>query len=193
LAIYSHKGNTPRVHDHRARWSELLDTCLSDTGTIESTFGPLRPDLLGEPPVESQFSPEEVSRNSALVSGWHQFEDCLGVCKFCIKNPPLTVKAVEATTGWVMDLHEAMMVGRRAINQLRIFSLQHGMKRELERPSLRYGSIPVNGPAKGIGIMPVWDELVKNYYRHMGWDPETGRPLPETLRSLGLDHLIPDL
>jgi len=25
------------------------------------------------------------------------------------------------------------------------------------------------------------------------WDPETGKPLPETLRFLGLDHLIQDL
>jgi aldehyde:ferredoxin oxidoreductase len=87
LAVYTHKGNTPRSHDHRARWSELLDTCLSDTGTHEATFGPLRPDLLGQPPVENQFSPEEVPRVSALVGGWNQFEDCLGVCRFCIKNP----------------------------------------------------------------------------------------------------------
>lgn len=192
-AIYTHKGNTPRVHDHRARWSELMDTCLSDTGTIEATFGPLRPDLLGEPPVENQFSPEEVSRNSALVSGWNQFEDCLGVCRFCIKNPPLTVKAVEATTGWAMDLEQAISIGKKAINQLRVFNLRHGLKRELERPSFRYGSVPVDGPAKGKGIMPVWDQLVKNYYHHMGWDPETGKPLPQTLRFLGLDHLVPDL
>ncbi|MCK5635085.1 MAG: hypothetical protein KAI06_08355 [Anaerolineales bacterium] len=41
--------------------------------------------------------------------------------------------------------------------------------------------------------MPVWDEMVKNYYSRIGWDPETGKPLPETLRSLGLDHMIQDL
>ena len=31
LAVYTNKGNSPRGHDHRARWTELLDTCLSDT------------------------------------------------------------------------------------------------------------------------------------------------------------------
>ncbi len=193
LAVYTHKGNTPRGHDHRGRWSELLDTSLSDTGTHEATFGPLRPDLLGQPPVENQFSPEEVPRNSALVSGWHQFEDCLGVCRFCIKNPFLTVECVEAVTGWQMDLEQAIAIGKRAINQLRVFNSKHGLKRELERPSDRYGSTPVDGPVKGKGIMPVWDEMVENYYSHMGWDPKTGKPLPETLRSLGLDHLIQDL
>ncbi len=193
LAVYTQKGNTPRGHDHRARWSELLDTCLSDTGTIEATFGPLRPDLLGQPPVENQFSPEEVPRISAMVSGWHQFEDCLGVCRFCIKNPFLTVQCVEAVTGWKMDLDYAMTVGRRAINLLRIFNLRHGLRREMERPSPRYGSVPVDGPVKGKGIMAEWDKLVENYYSHMGWDPKTGKPLPKTLQVLGLDHLIHDL
>jgi aldehyde:ferredoxin oxidoreductase len=84
LAVYTLKGNTPRGHDHRARWNELLDTCVSDTGTIESSMGPFRADiieLLGKPPVKDQFSPEEVPRNVALVGGWYQFEDCLGVCR----------------------------------------------------------------------------------------------------------------
>lgn len=193
LAVYTLKGNTPRGHDHRARWSELLDTCLSDTGTIQATFGPLRPDLLGEPPVQNQFSPEEIPRINALVSGWHQFEDCLGVCRFCIKSPQLTLESVEAVTGWEMDLEHAMTIGKRGINHLRVFNIRHGLKREMERPSARYGSVPVDGPVKGRGIMPDWDELVYNYYSHMGWDVKTGKPFPETLRSLGLDHLIKDL
>ncbi len=193
LAVYTYKGNTPRGHDHRARWSELLDTCLSDTGTIQATFGPLRPDLLGEPPVQNQFSLGEIPRINALVSGWHQFEDCLGVCRFCIKNPQLTLECVEAVTGWEMDLEHAMTIGKRGINQLRIFNLRHGLKREMERPSARYGSVPVDGPVKGKGIMPDWEELVCNYYSYMGWDVKTGKPFPETLRSLGLDHLIKDL
>ena len=193
LAVYTHKGNTPRGHDHRARWTELLDTCLSDTGTIEATFGAMRPEMFGEAPIENQFSPEEVSRANAAVSGWSQFTDCLGVCRFCIRNPFMTVQSVEAVTGWEVDIKDAMTVGSRAINQLRVFNLRHGLKRELERPSSRYGSTPVDGPAKGKGILPVWEEIVRNYYSHMGWDPKTGKPLPETLRSLGLDHLIQDL
>ncbi len=193
LAVYTHKGNTPRGHDHRARWTELLDTCLSDTGTIEATFGAMRPEMFGEAPIENQFSPEEVSRANAAVSGWSQFTDCLGVCRFCIRNPLLTVQSVGAITGWEVDLKDAMAVGRRGINQLRVFNLRHGLKRELERPSSRYGSTPVDGPAKGKGILPVWEEIVRNYYSHMGWDPKTGKPLPETLRSLGLDYLVQDL
>jgi aldehyde:ferredoxin oxidoreductase len=41
--------------------------------------------------------------------------------------------------------------------------------------------------------MPHWENLRRNYYQQMGWDPETGRPLPETLRMLGLGDLVKDL
>jgi aldehyde:ferredoxin oxidoreductase len=193
LAVYTHKGNTPRGHDHRARWNELLDTCLSDTGTIESTMGPLRGDifdLLGKPKVKDQFSPEEVPRSVALVGGWYQFEDCLGVCRFCMRDPNLIFETIKAATGREIDVNSALSIGKMAINQLRIFNIRHGLRRELERPSDRYGSAPVDGPAQGKRILSVWDEMVNNYYTHMGWDPSTGKPLPETLKSLGLEHLV---
>jgi aldehyde:ferredoxin oxidoreductase len=32
-----------------------------------------------------------------------------------------------------------------------------------------------------------------NYYEIMGWDPETGKPLPETLEKLGLREVIEDI
>jgi aldehyde:ferredoxin oxidoreductase len=67
------------------------------------------------------------------------------------------------------------------------------MKTEDERPSKRYGSIPVDGPAKGKNIMEKWPQMVENYYRLMGWEPKTGKPLPETLRQLGLEEIIKDL
>jgi len=193
LAVYTHKGNTPRSHDHRGRWTELLDTCLSDTGTIEVTYGALKPEKFGGVPVKNQFSAEEVARANAQVSGWSPFVDCLGVCRFCVRDNSMTLESIGAVTGWEMDFEDAMRVGRRSMNLLRVFNLRHGLKKESERPSSRYGSTPVDGPAKGKGIMPVWDELTDSYYPHIGWDLETGKPLPETLRSLGLDYLIQDL
>ena len=45
----------------------------------------------------------------------------------------------------------------------------------------------------GKGIMPHWDSMLKNYYRLMGWDENTGKPLPETLKSLGLESVISQL
>jgi len=35
--------------------------------------------------------------------------------------------------------------------------------------------------------------MLKNYYRLMERDPETGKPLPETLRKLGLSQVVKDI
>ncbi len=35
-AVYIQKGHAPRGHDHRARWTEILDYATSNQGTIET-------------------------------------------------------------------------------------------------------------------------------------------------------------
>jgi len=192
-AVYTLKGASPRGHDHRGYWMELIDTCLSNTGTIE-TAGPLaKPGVLGLSPVQDRFDPLEMSTQNAKLNGGRQFEDCLGVCRFCTSDFNLTLECLNAITGWDFTIPEAMDVGRRTINQLRVFNFRHGLTKEIEAPSVRYGSTPVDGPAKGIGIMPHWESIRRNYYEQMGWDPETGKPLSATLEKLGLEHLVKDL
>jgi aldehyde:ferredoxin oxidoreductase len=195
LAVYTLKGATPRGHDHRGmgRWGEMFDTCLSNTSTIEATFGAGYPPQLGVPPVVDAFSPEEVSTVNAKINGWRQFEDCLGTCRFCTPDALLTVESLNAVTGWNLTVADAMTIGRRIVNLLRVFNFRHGLKPELEAPSARYGSTPVDGPCKGKSIRPHWPGMVRNYYKLMGWDENTGKPLPETLRSLGLEDLIKDI
>ena len=83
----------------------------------------------------------------------------------------------------------AMVVGRRAVNLARVFNIRHGISTELDAPSVRYGSTPLDGIAAGRGIMPHFDNMLRNYYNLMGWD-ESGKPLPETLKSLGLEDII---
>jgi aldehyde:ferredoxin oxidoreductase len=193
-AVYTHKGATPRGHDHRARWAELFDTCLSNTSTIESTFGGVRPDMVDNlPPITDPFSHDEVSTLNAKFNGIRQFDDCLGICRLASPHPKMVLKCFNAATGWNWSLEDAFVVGRRIVNLLRVFNIRHGMKIEDERPSARYGSVPADGPAKGRNIMEKWDLMVRNYYKAMGWDPETGKPLPETLEKLGLRDAIQDL
>jgi aldehyde:ferredoxin oxidoreductase len=192
-AVYTLKGATPRGHDHRARWSEMIDTCLSNTGTIE--VGPGMPAVkeLGMEPPKNPFDAIEISSFNAMVSGRRLFEDSLLICFFCGQDLKIMTDALSAITGWDFDIQEAMDVGKRILNQLRVFNFRHGLTKDIEAPSVRYGSTPVDGPAEGKAIMPQWEALRRNYYGKMGWDPETGKPLPETLEKLGLAHLIPDL
>ncbi|MGD8968360.1 MAG: aldehyde ferredoxin oxidoreductase C-terminal domain-containing protein, partial [Anaerolineae bacterium] len=96
-------------------------------------------------------------------------------------------------TGWDLTLDDAFTVGRRVVNQLRAFNFRHGMRQQDERPSKRYGSVPIDGPTAGKDVMEKWGLMLETYYAGMGWDPATGKPLPETLRELDLEALIADL
>ena len=193
LAVHTKKGNTPRTHDHRAMWLELFDTCVSNTGTLEAhSAAPYQ--LLGLARPADMFDPETISTVDAKIKGAMIFEDSLVTCRFNTNtNLDLICQAINAATGWDMNIQEAMTIGRRAVNLARAFNLRHGIAAELDAPSMRYGSTPLDGIAAGRGILPHWEKMLHNYYKLMGWDQKTGKPLPETLANLGLDSVIPQL
>jgi len=162
-------------------------------GTIEAhSMPPYK--LLGLNGVYDTFDPEAVSTMVAKVKGAMMFEDSIGTCRFKTATAlDLICLAINATTGWDMELNESMIVGRRAVNLARAFNLLAGINAELDAPSLRYGSMPLDGLAAGKSIMFHWDKMLCNYYKLMGWDENTGKPLPQTLRDLDLDFVIPKL
>jgi len=192
MAIYTKKGNTPRGHDHRVMWLELFDTCVSNLGTLEAHIAaPLK--LLGLPENYDPFDPIAISTIDAKIKGAMVFEDSLVTCRFNTSTAlDLLSEAVNASTGWSINVEEAMKIGKRAVNLARIFNLRAGIGPELDAPSERYGSTPTDGLAQGKGIMEHWNEMLKNYYRLMGWD-EKGKPLPETLRNLDIGFAVKDL
>jgi aldehyde:ferredoxin oxidoreductase len=193
LGVYVLKGVTPRGHDHRAVWSELLDTCVSATGSIQSSARLTSPTYFGQPPVSNAFSPWEVAGANAKLEGWFVFLDSLPICRFLSTNPNLTLDCLNAITGQGYSVSDALHIGRRAVNQLRVFNFRHGLDPALEAPSPRYGSTPTDGPAQGKAVMSYFQWMKSFYFELMGWDPATGKPLPHTLRTLGLEELIPDL
>ena len=188
LAIYTVKGNTPRGHDHRTRWAEMFDTVVSNTGTIETHSSVMGPD------VQGPGNPLGVSTAVAQTKGLMEFEDSLGVCRFNTRmNAKLLAEAVSAATGWDFTADEGKRVGMRAVNLMKAFNLCAGIGKEHDLPSARYGSTPMDGPSAGIGIMPHWDEMLRNYYQLMGWDADTGKPLPKTLEALDIGYVGKDL
>jgi len=194
-AIFTKKGASPRGHDHRARWSELIDTCLSNTGTVELSGGFPHPEQVGLTPLpmQDQFNAVAVAVMNAKLNGRRQFEDSLGICFLGAQDLQLLIDTLNAATGWNFDIREALDAGLRIINQLRVFNFRHGLSKDLEAPSARYGSVPVDGPAQGKNIMPYWEELRSKYYAQMGWDADTGKPTRETLEKYGLGHTFSEL
>lgn len=191
--VYTMKGATPRGHDHRGHWSEFIDTCLSNTGTIETGGHLFTPPNLGLERVKDRFDPIAMSTMNAWLNGGRNVEDSLGICRLCTPSLALTLEIINAVTGWDWDIESAKEMGLRIVNLMRMFNFRHGLNKEMEAPSVRYSSTPLDGPAAGIGIREHWDTIRDNYYEQMGWDVETGIPLPDTLKKYGLDDLVAEL
>ena len=189
-AIFTGKSNTPRGHDHRGRWVEMIDTCVSDTSTLETQMLIKNKKLWNIPDPMDVFDPEQVVAAEVNSKGSMTISDCLVQCWFTSFNDTEDqTEAINAATGWNMSLEEVMKVGRRVVNMMRVYNLKAGLTPDLERPSPRYSSQPVDGPNKDKAIGPHWEKMLDRYYQLMGWDRKTGMPLPETLKELGLEHL----
>src|SRR5207249_8220885 len=159
-AIYTHQGCSPRGHDHRARWDEMLDTCTSSTGTLESGV-PVHVTELGLPSRINPFAGEEVVMMVAGIRGRRHFEDSIGICIFTTRTRLENIcRALNAATGWNYTVDDVQRFGRRVGAICRVVFLRCGHTTDSERPSKRYGSTPVDGPAKGQAIGEQWDKMV---------------------------------
>jgi aldehyde:ferredoxin oxidoreductase len=126
-AIYTQKGASPRGHDHRARWDEMLDTCTGSSGTLET--GPVFFGTeFGLPARINPFDPEAVARNVGTMLGRRHFEDSLGICIFTTRTTMERMcRALGAATGWDYTKEEGMRYGRRVAALLRAFNLRCGI------------------------------------------------------------------
>ena len=86
-----------------------------------------------------------------------------------------------------------MLLGLRTSALFRAFSARCGHTPDMEWPSPRYGSTPIDGPAAGQSVVQHWEVMHWEYYDITGQDHQTGNPLPETLRALGLEEMIPQV
>ncbi|MDP7285759.1 MAG: aldehyde ferredoxin oxidoreductase C-terminal domain-containing protein [Dehalococcoidales bacterium] len=187
-AIFTGKRNSPRGHDHRGRWVEMVDTIVSDTGTLATQMLVVNKDLWKIPNPMDIFDPDHVVQAEANSMGSMTISDCLVQCWFTGFNDTETqTEAINAATGWNMSLEEVMKVGRRVVNMMRLYNLKVGLTPDKETPSARYCSQSVDGPNKDKPITPHWEKMLDKYYQLMGWDRKTGRPLPETIKELALE------
>jgi aldehyde:ferredoxin oxidoreductase len=191
-AIYTKKGNTPRSHDHRTIWNTIIDTVTSSMGTDEASALLSPPEALGLPADTNRGSAEGAALINAATAklGNKHLVDSMILCylnTYGASKKDL-LSHLTAATGWPPE--EFDQFGFMVNNLYRAFGIRHGHTPEMDEPSSRYGSTSLAGQGKGKSLLTEWQEARRVYYESMGWDGESGKPLPETLRKLGLDFVI---
>lgn len=129
--------------------------------------------------------------------------DCLGTCKiFYILSAGYQVftfddfaQMLELSTGVKFSADDVQMASERIYNVERMFSVKMaGHRRNDDKvPSLFFEKPTDGGPSKGEKLSyKNFQAMLDDYYRARGWDNETGIPLPEKLKNIGLEEIADD-
>jgi aldehyde:ferredoxin oxidoreductase len=103
------------------------------------------------------------------------------------------IDLIKKLTGWNISLDELIKTGLRIQTLRQSFNIIEGINiMENRLPGRITGHPPDKiGPTKDITVE--YEKFFKGYCREMGWNPENGYPLKETLKDLNLDFVIKDL
>jgi aldehyde:ferredoxin oxidoreductase len=192
MAVYVKRGNAPHIHDPRVRWGTLFNQIVSNMGSQEGIDMTARgsSDLEIEKPTTE---PDEyLGEVEAKTASLRQFQECLTYCYFQTASLKTTVQTLNCLTGAEYGVEDALAVGRRVVNLLRMFNRREGMTKKDDCFSPRLAQPPVDGPGKGKNLAPTFEKVLSAYYRAMGWG-EDGMPTRETLEGLDLGFAIPVL
>jgi len=195
-AVYVKRGIAPHVHDPRARWGTLFAEAISDTGSIDGIDFTTRTneDLgINEPTSDPN---EKVAVAQAKSGPFRHVEDSIMNCYFFDRSPgilQIIVDVLNAATGFDYSAEELLKVGDRITNLLRAFNIRDGLVPQDDSLSPRLLEPPHDGPQKGKSFAKTFFQVRKAYYREKGWDEDTGKPLPETLKKLELEDVIEDI
>jgi aldehyde:ferredoxin oxidoreductase len=197
------KGSGMNMHDWRSAWSVLLAQITAGAGPCwqgagADAFSP-EPDL-----GYTELSKDPVSAEGKAEAAWKThckklLEDSLGICWFAAWGVPGVMdferRAIAAAVGWNdFTVEEAYTLGHRVSTAQRLFNMKHGLTIENDLDvSPRLLDAPLAGLAAGKAFGDHLSELIKEYYTLAGWDPQTGKPLPETIKRLGLEEIAKGL
>jgi len=100
---------------------------------------------------------------------------------------------VNAATGWHKSNREYLEAGHRILALRQAFNLREGLDpRSIRLPDRILGKPPLkDGPLADVSLDN--EAMLADYYRHLGWDPQSGWPTRERLEELGLGDVAAQL
>ncbi|MFX0156159.1 MAG: aldehyde ferredoxin oxidoreductase family protein [Candidatus Hodarchaeota archaeon] len=105
-------------------------------------------------------------------------------CDFVSLSLEHIVGHINAATGFNYDKKSILKVGERINNLKRLINCKLGITREDDKLPGILKQVLKSGKTTHIKID--LEENLKTYYKHRGWDWETGRPTQEKLRELNI-------
>jgi len=191
LAVTVNRLDVP-MHDPRAFHSMAVTYALSPRGACHMQgdmfgldAGQGTVEELGLTPGDRFESSQEKGRTAARMQAWRTLYNALTICQFENPGGQMILAAVNAATGWDLDMDDLLILGKRILTLKRLINLRRGLTRDNDRlPDLLLKPLRNSGTE---GKVPDVGILLAGAYAEFGWDPETGIPTRETLNRLGIN------
>ena len=194
LAVTVNRLEVP-MHDPRAFVGMAAVYALSPRGACHLQgdmfgvgIGQSPVEELGIPLVDRFESSEEKGHIAARSQAWRNLYNAMILCHFQSPGAERVLAALNGVTGWGLELDDLMTLGKRMVTLKRMLNLRRGLTRADDRlPDLLLKPLEDGGTE---GTVPDLEMLLSGAYAEYGWDPETGKPAPETLEALGLNFAV---
>jgi len=169
-----------------------LGTAVSTVGGAHNKVGVYMEPYAG---IEERTRVEGKADLVKYMEELRAVEDSLGVCHFLSDiggyYDRFLTKLVNAVTGKRMSFPQLLRIGERIVAVERAFDVREGITSKDDTLPDRFLKTPLpDGPCRG-QVVPL-QEMLERYYELRQWDDE-GRPVPDKLRSLGLEEIVRDI
>jgi len=190
LAVTVNRLEVP-LHDPRAFAGMAVTYALSPRGACHMEGDMYGVDTGQGPPVELGVLPgdrfeasQEKGHIAARHQAWRNLYNALTLCQFQNPGAERLLAALNGATGWGLQAEDMITLGKRIATLKRLLNLRRGLTRANDRlPDLLMRPLNSGGTE---GRVPDVETLLAGAYAEYGWDPETGKPTPQTLEGLGL-------
>ena len=195
------KGMELPLHDPRLKTGIGLgymlgpagaDHCLNFHDTLFVMNGQMKdlhPLGLLEGIPADEMSPRKVSLLKAMQL-LRILDDSLGICFLLPYNYRQLADLTAAVTGWDTDIPEQIRTAERIMTMMRLFNVREGFSEADDKLPARIFQPKTGGILSTTKLDPAkYERAKKYYYTLMGWDADTGIPLPEKAEELGISPL----
>ena len=185
----------PRGPDH------LHTECYAEFGATPESVKTIKK-ITGD----EKYAKPDIPDKRAEIVKWHEdiyaVTDALGLCAFATTaaygiDEEKAAKLFQYATGINMTAEEIMESGERILTLERCFNTREGLTRKDDKLPWRimneYQDDLRKEGKKAIISQKQLNMWLDDYYQLHGWNKETGKPLAETLKKLGLEFVLQDL
>ena len=168
------------------------DHCLNLHDTLfvmNGQMNDLHPLGLLEGVAADDIGPKKVALFKAM-QGLRMLGDCLPVCMILPFSYKQLSDLTAAVTGWDTNIAEQIKSAETVLTMMRLFNIREGFGDADDKLPARFFQPKTDGIlAKTHLDYGKFEKAKRFYYALMGWNPETGVPLPEKIEELGISKV----